>query len=39
MTTAEVLAKVRALSGDKPLMVSLSGGNPAVPIRGNKRGV
>ncbi len=30
MTTAEVLAKVRVLSGDKPLMVSLSGGNPAI---------
>lgn len=30
MTTAEVLAKVRALSGNTPLMVSLSGGNPAI---------
>ncbi|NEX45439.1 7-carboxy-7-deazaguanine synthase QueE [Rhodobacter sp. ETT8] len=30
MSTAEVLAKVRALSGDTPLMVSLSGGNPAI---------
>lgn len=30
MTTAEILAKVRMLSGDMPLMVSLSGGNPAI---------
>lgn len=30
MTTAEILARVRALSGDTPLMVSLSGGNPAI---------
>lgn len=30
MTTAEILARVRALSGGTPLMVSLSGGNPAI---------
>ena len=30
MTTVEVLDRVRALSGDQPLMVSLSGGNPAI---------
>lgn len=30
MTTAEVLAELRALSGHTPLMVSLSGGNPAI---------
>ena len=30
MTTPEVLDRVRALSGGTPLMVSLSGGNPAI---------
>ncbi len=30
MTTTEVLDRVRALSGGTPLMVSLSGGNPAI---------
>ena len=30
MTSVEVLDRVRALSGDTPLMVSLSGGNPAI---------
>ena len=30
MTTDEVLDQVRSLSGSKPLMVSLSGGNPAI---------
>ncbi|NCP78596.1 MAG: 7-carboxy-7-deazaguanine synthase QueE, partial [Desulfuromonadales bacterium] len=30
MTTTEVLDQVRALSGGQPLMVSLSGGNPAI---------
>jgi 7-carboxy-7-deazaguanine synthase len=30
MTASEILAKVHALSGGVPLMVSLSGGNPAI---------
>lgn len=30
MTAPEILAGVRALSGDVPIMVSLSGGNPAI---------
>lgn len=30
MRAEEVFAQVRKLSGDKPLMVSLSGGNPAI---------
>jgi 7-carboxy-7-deazaguanine synthase len=30
MTTSEILAKVNVLSGGTPLMVSLSGGNPAI---------
>lgn len=30
MQTAEVWAQVRALSGGRPLMVSISGGNPAI---------
>jgi len=35
MSAAEILAQVRHLSGGKPLMVSLSGGNPALqPMQG-----
>lgn len=30
MDTAAVLGRIRALSGDRPLTVSLSGGNPAI---------
>ena len=35
MTDEQVLDRIRALSGDRPLMVSLSGGNPALqPLAG-----
>ena len=30
MTTEEVFAKVQHLSGNKPILVTLSGGNPAI---------
>ena len=30
MSAEDIFAKVKELSGDKPLMVSLSGGNPAI---------
>lgn len=30
MTAPEIMSVVRSLSGEKPLMVSLSGGNPAI---------
>ena len=35
MTSFEVLDRVRALSGGQPLMVSLSGGNPAIQPLGS----
>lgn len=35
MTAEEIIQEVRRLSGDKPLMVSLSGGNPAIQPLGD----
>ena len=35
MTVQEILAQVRLLGGEKPLMVSLSGGNPALQPLGD----
>lgn len=35
LTTDEILSEVRRLSGDRPLLVSLSGGNPALQPLGD----
>jgi 7-carboxy-7-deazaguanine synthase len=34
MTAAEIFARVKELSGNKPIMVTLSGGNPAIQLLG-----